>query len=211
MVRFVVMGAGKASRMGKDKLALPWGNTTVLGYVINTILEALRLLELSNTQNQPFGFEHEIVVVARKSQDIYFLASDLDFLMHHLSWVQSLSSQPLSDTIRAGLRDLREEVNGICFIPGDQVGLQPKVLAEMTRTFLNSSPDFLVPEAEEITGSPVFFHSRYVPELMALEGEQGGRGVLARYKDRWMTYPVPKEFLRDIDTKEEYEAYRERR
>ena len=43
MVRFVVMAAGQATRMGQDKLVLPWQDTTVLGYVLQTVLEAIEL------------------------------------------------------------------------------------------------------------------------------------------------------------------------
>lgn len=37
------MAAGLATRMGQDKLVLPWKDTTVLGYVLQTILEAITL------------------------------------------------------------------------------------------------------------------------------------------------------------------------
>ena len=196
------MGAGKASRMGQDKLAMPWGNTSILGYVLDTILKALSLDR---------GHKHEVFVVARKPINAYVsevLVEELNSPRVHLRWIQLLNPQPLSDTIHAGLRNLSEKTNGICFIPGDQVGLLPEVLAELTAVYLRCTPDFLVPQAGNLTGSPVFFHPRYLSELKALEGEQGGKGVLSKYQDRWMTYPVPTDFLQDVDTREEYETYR---
>ncbi len=36
----IVLAAGNSSRMGRPKLSLPWGNTTVLGRVVATFSEA---------------------------------------------------------------------------------------------------------------------------------------------------------------------------
>lgn len=234
MVRFVVMGAGKASRMGQDKLALPWGNTTILGHVLQMIDSSLMLRV---TQERPF--KDEVIIVARKP----LTAFDLDKFRlerpeasrfqnsedsksnlaegffdtsqeykcsqeYKFRWIQVPGPQPLADTIRRGLSDLPDTAQGICFIPGDQVGLESHLLAELTSFFLEKTPDFLVPQVGGVTGSPVFFHARYLPELLALQGEQGGKRILETYRERWTTYPVREEFLLDIDTLEEYEKYR---
>lgn len=224
MVRYVVMGAGKATRMGQDKLAMPWGKTTILGHILYIISQTLSLLEaqkiirsiLHSTdqgggQNQDLGSRYEIVVVSRKSRGSYISPEEFKLPKLDLSWIELPSPQPLSETIRAGLKDLSKETRGICFIPGDQVGLTPKGLADLTTAYLRSTPDFLVPEFEGTPGSPVFFHPRYLTELRTLEGEHGGKFVLAKYKDRWQPYPVSKEFLWDVDTWEEYEAYQKGR
>lgn len=203
MVRFVVMAAGKASRMGEDKLALRWGDTTILGQVLRTVIETV--------QNAPL--EYEITVVARKPMTAFrcpFLSGSLPSFSpeRSIKWIHDPSPRPLSDTIQLGLSQLSERVQGICFIPGDQVGLEPKVLSELTDYFLENKPDFLIPQAGEITGSPVFFHRRFLADLLALQGEQGGRTVLEKYRDRWTSYPVGEEFFLDIDTKEDYERSR---
>lgn len=223
MVRFVVMGAGKASRMGQDKLAMPWGDTTILGHVLQTLNDSLELLDM----------QHEVVVVARKPFTAFcsdksrldcpevlrsqnseesntkcaegFLGSSREY---KFSWIQVPEAQPLADTIHVGLSDLPDTVEGICFIPGDQVGLKSHVLAELTTFFLEKTPDFLVPQVGGVTGSPVFFHTRYLPELLALQGEQGGKRVIESHRDRWTTYPVEEGFMLDIDTMEEYEKHR---
>jgi molybdenum cofactor cytidylyltransferase len=182
--------------MGQDKLALPWGDTTILGHVIRTIMCSVKILESE---------EYEVIVVSRKTRIEFDLESD-----DKLRWVNVLNPQPLADTIYVGLSELSEDVQGICFIPGDQVGLELHILAKLTGFFLERTPDFLIPIAGEITGSPVFFHRKYLSDLRSLEGEQGGKKVLEKYTDHWTTYPVAEEFFLDVDTMEEYEAYQKK-
>lgn len=208
MVRFVVMASGQATRMGQDKLSLPWKNTTVLAYVLKTIRESLKLLDPSF-----FEVPAEIWVVARKTGRVYLKGlNEPEEGVFKQVWINQPTIRPLSETIRLGLADLPQESAGICFVPADQVGLEPRILADLIRCFLEKRPDFLIPSTEGCagikgkgkTGSPVFFHRRYLEDLRSLQGEQGGRAVLKQYPERWLTYPVPETFMEDIDTPEDY-------
>lgn len=203
MVRFVVMAAGKATRMGQDKLVLPWGKTTVLGFVLQTVLEAAELQGQSCT---------EIYVVARHPIEAY--ASEETralFSTYSGTWLQVPSPKPLAETIRLGLQDLNNEIDEIGFLPGDQVGVTVLGLSACLQEVLRIRPDFLVPISGNKTGSPVFFHRRYVPELLTLRGEQGGRLILNRYPDRWSRYGVDDSLFEDVDTPEDYRTLLEKR
>jgi len=207
VVRFVVMAAGLATRMGQDKLALPWKATTVLGHVLQTLIEAITLQELRSLRESSLSVDTEIVVVARHPMEIY-LTKDLIQSFNSCSgtWLEVSCPKPLAETIRDGLQDLESRVQCIAFLPGDQVGVTAKELADCLGKVLKDPPDFLVPIAGDKAVSPVFFHKRYVPELLGLEGEQGGREILYRYPERWCRYPVDEQFFLDVDTPEQYEA-----
>lgn len=197
MVRFVVMAAGQASRMGQDKLALPWKDSTVFAYVLQTVLEAIEI-QHANT---------EVFVVARQPMETYIPTKGI-YRFKSLGgiWFQAPGPQPLAETIRMGLQDLKPEVQSIGFLPGDQVGVSVQSLSAFFQEVFCTHPDFLVPMAGEKAGSPVFFHRRYLPELLALRGEQGGREVLYRYPERWSKFPVEEYIFQDVDTPEEYQA-----
>ncbi|WP_434511163.1 nucleotidyltransferase family protein [Desulfitobacterium sp. AusDCA] len=211
MVRFVVMASGQATRMGQDKLSLPWQDSTVLEYVLQVLEQAL------NRVARAFKIPAEVWVIVRKPLQEYLKSEDwaasdkkeLDNPVKHI-WLNAPAPRPLSETIRLGIADLPEKMQGICFIPGDQVGLEPIKLAELISFFIENQPDFLVPWVAEnkLSGSPVFFHKLYYQELCSLQGEQGGRAVLNRYPERWVKYSVPPEFLEDIDTPEDYRRLR---
>ena len=39
MISGIILAAGESRRMGRPKLLLPWGNTTIIGKVVDTYLE----------------------------------------------------------------------------------------------------------------------------------------------------------------------------
>ena len=191
------MAAGLASRMGQDKLAMPWKDSSVLGHVLQMLREAIELQDAFT----------EICVVARHPMETYVSEEGGNmFKACGGIWLQVPSPKPLAETIHLGLQDLNSEVQMIAFLPGDQVGVTAQGLAVCLRQALRILPDFLVPTAGEMTGSPVFFHRRYVPELLALQGEQGGREVLNRYPERWSKFQVEENVFQDVDTPEQYQA-----
>jgi molybdenum cofactor cytidylyltransferase len=201
------MAAGQATRMGQDKIVMPWKDTTVLGYVLQTVLEAITLQEQRSLVVPSLSVVSEIYVVARHPIEAY-LTEDRIRLFNSYGgvWIQVPSPKPLAETIRYGLQDLTGEVQYIGFLPGDQVGITAQRLADCLQQVLQNLPDFLVPIAGNKAVSPVFFHRKYVPELLALQGEQGGRVVLYRYPERWWKYPVEDSFFQDVDTPEQYYA-----
>lgn len=218
MVRLVVMAAGQATRMGRDKLALPYINTTVLGHVIHTILEGIILqqklsqnlsrdLSRELSQDLPKGLIEIHVVTRRPPEDYLTKDTLLSFQEMGGKWFQVPRAIPLSETLRIGLRDLQKTTLMVGFLPGDQVGITSQGLAGCFEQALREAPDFLVPVSQTGVGSPVFFHRRYVSELRELQGEEGGRKVLYRYPERWARQRVKETFLQDVDTPEEYQAW----
>lgn len=191
------MAAGQATRMGQDKLALPWKEFTVLAYVLQTVLEGIELQQANA----------EVFVVARQPIETYIPTKGINkFNAFGGIWYQAPGPQPLAETIRMGLQDLKEEVQEIGFLPGDQVGVSVQSVSAFLQEVSSTHPDFLVPMAGDKAGSPVFFHRRYLPELLDLKGEQGGREVLYRYPERWSKFPVEEPLFQDVDTPEEYQA-----
>jgi molybdenum cofactor cytidylyltransferase len=199
------MAAGQATRMGQDKLVLPWQDTTVLGYVLQTVLEAITLQEQRSLMVSSRSEGTEIYVIARHPINAY-LGEDCirRFNSYGGVWIQVPSPKPLAETIRCSLQDLKSEIQWIGFVPGDQVGITAQRLADCLQQVLQKQPDFLVPIVGDKAVSPVFFHRQYVPELLELRGEQGGREVLYRYPKRWWKYPVEDSFFQDVDTPEQY-------
>jgi molybdenum cofactor cytidylyltransferase len=196
------MAAGLATRMGQDKLVLPWKDTTVLGYVLQIVLEAITLQEQRLLVVSPLS---EIYVIARHPIETYLPENRIRmFNSYGGAWIQVPSPKLLAETIRSGLQDLNNTVQWIGFLPGDQVGITVQGLADCLQQLQQNPPDFLVPIVGDKTGSPVFFHRRYVPELLELRGEQGGKEVLYRYPERWWKYPVEDSFFQDVDTPEQY-------
>jgi len=205
------MAAGLSTRMGQDKLVMPWKGTTVLGYVVQTVLEAIRLQEQRSlgvvSSISSIAVAAELYVVARHSMEVYLTEDCIQmFNSYGGTWIQVPSPKPLAETIRFGLQDLNSEVKSIGFLPGDQVGITAQRLADCLQQVQQNHPEFLVPTNGDKAVSPVFFDRKYAPELLELRGEQGGRKVLYRYPHRWKKCPVEDSFSQDVDTPEQYKA-----
>ena len=181
----------------------------MLGYVLQTVLEAITLQEQRLLVVSPLSVITEIYVVAKHPIETYLPENRIRmFNSYGGAWIQVPSPQPLAETIRSGLQDLNNAVQWIGFLPGDQVGITVQRLADCLQQLQQNLPDFLVPIVGDKAGSPVFFHRQYVPELLELRGEQGGKEVLYRYPERWRKYPVEESFFQDVDTPEQYNTLR---
>ncbi|MFZ3102445.1 MAG: nucleotidyltransferase family protein [Desulfitobacteriaceae bacterium] len=205
MLRLVVLAAGQASRMGRDKLALPWGNSTVLGKVLETVFQTLDLVQ---STLEPDRNRVELRVVTRKPIEAYLdgalISKFNSFGGTWLIFANPDSPRSLAESLRLGLQNLSPEISGVAFLPGDQIGVTAKGLAQLMQIFQTEEPEFLLPCLGDMLGTPVFFQKKYVQELLELKNEQGGKTVLNKYPDLWRTYPVDEDFLCDLDTPEEY-------
>ena len=199
MIRLVLMAAGQATRMGRDKLALPWRGGTVLNYVLREVLRGTHL-----TGDMGLGQSNQIVVISRRPMPEYLSAEVCQaFAEAKGVWRLAPGPQPVSATIRQGLAELTDLVTGIGFLPGDQVGVKSEELTALLRAFADV-PDILAPVNNSGKGAPVFFHRRYVSDLLSLQGEEGGRKVMEKYLERIRTVPVCPGFFADVDTPEDY-------
>lgn len=121
------------------------------------------------------------------------------------------SSQGLSFTIRAGLSALAPipPEDFLLFVAADQPRLGSGTAARLLDA---ACPGVLIAAAcwESQPGNPVLFSAALLPELKALDGDQGGRVVLRRHWDRCILLPVedPLE-LADADTPEALLALRQ--
>lgn len=218
MVRLVLMAAGQATRMKQDKLALSWRGETVLAQVIREVLAAKTLCEswaMNNLGNllksgKPGRNKKilDILVVARRPAKDY-LPPGLQVKLQEsgANWFWRPEPMPLADTIRTGL-NLIEDFYGVCFLPGDQIGVNAAELAGLIHYFLINRSEFLIPIASDLPCSPVFFRAEYFPCLAELQGENGGKTIYQKYPERCRTYQVNADFADDLDTPDEYNRLR---
>lgn len=84
-------------------------------------------------------------------------------------------------SIRAGLQALGTVGKGdfILFLPADQPWITPNTIARLLDA---ASPDTWTATAafEERVGTPTLFSARLLPDLLALEGDRGGRKLMGR-------------------------------
>lgn len=81
----------------------------------------------------------------------------------------------------------------------DQPFVQPATIAETARAALDAPGGAAAAQAGERRGHPVAFSRRHFPELARLEGDEGGRALLARLGDGVVLVPAAEDSLLDVD------------
>ena len=91
------------------------------------------------------------------------------------------SEKGQSYSIRAGLQALGrvEERDFLLFLPADQPWITPKTISRLLDA---AGPDTWTVTAAfgERVGTPTLFSARLLPDLLALEGDRGGRKLMGR-------------------------------
>ena len=108
-------------------------------------------------------------------------------------------------SIRAGLQALGRvgERDFILFLPADQPWITPQTISRLLGA---AGPDTWTATAAfgERVGTPTLFSARLLPDLMALEGDRGGRKLMGRPGEPCLVIPTGSEReLDDVDYPEQ--------
>jgi len=190
-VAAVVLAAGESRRFGSPKQLLPWKATTLLEHVVDTALAS--------------SLGDVIVVLGHLAEKIRDLLRDrpIRLVINH-DWDEGLST-----SVSAGLRALPAGYEACLFLLGDQPNITAEMINSILSTYRRTLAPVVAPAYRGRRGNPVLFSRSLFPELLTMEGDQGGREVILRHRDEMETVEVKEEdvFL-DIDTVSDYERER---
>lgn len=182
----MILAAGRSSRMGLPKQNLHLGGQTILQRVVGTFRKS--------------NVDEIIVVVASSSQARSLQAGTRVVLNRH-------RSLGISSSIRAGLRAVNDDSEGVLFGLGDKPFVKPRTINQLIKAFRRQGAGIVVPVYKGHRGNPVIFAKEFFRELGRLSGEEGGKSVIKRNEKRVFEVKVNDEgVLLDIDTSEDYES-----
>ena len=187
MVAGIILAAGFSKRMGTEKLLLPVDGIPMIESVIRA----------AST-----GGLGEIIFVYRR-QELRELAE-----RYNLKTVYNgMAEEGQSTSVKAGLAAVSLEAEGYLFFVGDQVFLTASVIDQLISVFRQNPQAIVVPVYKGRRGNPVLFPKKLRGELMEIEGDQGGRTLLEKYREEITWVPIEIEGGEmDVDTLESYEA-----
>ncbi len=182
----LLLAAGSASRMGRDKLAAPLGGVALRDRALAPLLVCARL---------------EVLVVTRPGSAVPEGARAVENTEH---------GSGMASSIRAGVR-ASTDADGWLIALADMPSVAGSTVDAVVDALLDGNRGIVVPVHEGRRGHPVGFASRYRDHLLALEGDVGGREILRAHPEDILLLDVPDPgILLDIDTTDDLQAFEER-
>jgi len=182
----IVLAGGKSRRFGGSKLLHPWANG-------RTILEASLMAPLGADLDRVLvvtGADHAELAILLKLYPVE--------VIHNPDWEVGMST-----SVKAGLLAL--EAGGapdaflICL--GDQPMLPSSVIRDLVDVYRTGSSSIVAPSLGGERQNPVLLDWSLVPEFLAVQGDQGGRGVIKRHANDITLIPYANgDWFRDIDS-----------
>jgi molybdenum cofactor cytidylyltransferase len=187
----IVLAAGGSSRMGRPKLSLPWGNTTVLGQVVMTLCNV--------------GIKDIIVVTGGAREMIEGLVSALakELPVRAVYNPDHLVGGMLS-SIKVGLRAVNSNSSAVLIALGDQPQVQEKTINTICSTFLTSRASLVVPSSENQRGHPWLAERSIWDEILDLPLSASAREFLSSHSSKVKYVLADATILQDLDTPEDY-------
>ena len=187
----VVLAAGLASRMGRNKLT--------------TLLDGKPLLRHAVEAAVSSHAAQVIVVTGKDARDVEAALADLP-----VRFVRNAEyRQGLSTSLKAGLNAVPAEMDGAVVLLGDMPGVESVLVDKLIAAFdPHEGRAIVVPTHAGKRGNPVLWARRFFPEILALQGDVGARHLIATYEDGVCEVEAGDDGpLVDIDTPEALNAY----
>ncbi|HMH49077.1 MAG TPA: nucleotidyltransferase family protein [Candidatus Acidoferrum sp.] len=180
-----MLAAGLARRMGGGKLLLVLGGKPIVRWSV----EALR------------PHVDDLVVVTGGGEDA--IRAALGGLgVRFVSNPHPEAGQGTS--IASGASELGRETEAVIIALGDQPRVPPDVVPALLATWRRTGQAIVAPVYRGVHGTPVLFAADVFPELAALTGDAGARGVVAARPDRVARVTFDHPMPADVDTPEDF-------
>jgi molybdenum cofactor cytidylyltransferase len=191
----VVLAAGRSSRLGGDvpKQLLPWGEgNTLVGHAVDTALASQALAQVLVVT----GYRGEEVASALVGRAMTIVANP--------DWPAGQSGG-----VQAALRALPPHTSAVVFLLADQPDVRAATIDTLVQMHRTTLAPVVAPQYQgNLRGNPVLFDRRTFHQLLALQGDVGGRSVIDRYAAAVALVPIDLPQPQGIDT---WDDYRRRR
>lgn len=185
MITALVLAAGLARRMGRQKLILEVEGKSVVRWSIEGVLDHV-----------------EDVVVVTGPEDAAIRSALTELPVRFAVNPHPEAGQGTS--IAAGVAALLPGTRAVLVTLGDQPRLPRFVVPALLEAFGRSGRSIVAPIYRGTQGTPVLFAADVFPELAELDGDAGARSVVRRDPARVEMVPFDLPMPFDVDTPEDY-------
>jgi CTP:molybdopterin cytidylyltransferase MocA len=183
----IVLAAGASTRMKRQKLLLPFRDTTIIKTVVGTTFSVLH----SNI----------VVVLGANRNEI---SKEISNFQINFVENQHYSEGMLSSVI-CGINALPNETMAFMIFLGDQPQITSDVIMKVIEAFKHSGKGIIIPVFQNKRGHPVLIDNKYKSEIKKLDPNKGLRHLMEKFSNDTQEIECGRpEILRDIDTPQDY-------
>jgi molybdenum cofactor cytidylyltransferase len=185
MIAAIVLAAGLARRMGRQKLLLDLHGKPVVRWSVDAVLPHVA----------------DCVVVTGRDDAAVRAA------LTPLTVRYAVNPQPehgQGSSIAVGVAALGPRTTATLVVLGDQPLTPPEVVPALLAAQRQSGRAIAVPSYRGTRGTPVLFTAEVFPELRTLGGDAGARSVLAARPERVTSVEFDVAMPGDVDTPEDF-------
>jgi molybdenum cofactor cytidylyltransferase len=185
-VNAVLLAAGTSSRYGtRNKLVEPVDGEPVVRRAARTLLEG--------------PVDRVVVVLGYEADRVGEALAGLAVeTVHNDDYGAGQST-----SVRAGLRAARPGVDALVVALGDMPFVRPGSVARLVEAYHAGAGRVLAAACDGVRGNPVLFDAALVDELLSVEGDVGGRGVLFDRDDAALVETGDPGVRHDVDRPED--------
>ena len=191
MLSAIVPAAGMSTRLGRNKLLLPFKGQPLIAHAVDTLM-ASKVDEIIVV----LGHEADQVRAAIGSKGVRFVENP-DYRLG------------LSTSVRAGFAAVSVQTTGIMIFLADQPLLKAgevDILIGALAEAGEANKSIVLPLFRGQRGNPVIVKATYKASLLAITGETGCRRLIRQNPDQVLTVEMETDHVvRDIDTIEAYD------
>jgi CTP:molybdopterin cytidylyltransferase MocA/branched-subunit amino acid aminotransferase/4-amino-4-deoxychorismate lyase len=185
----VVLAAGASRRMGRHKMLLPWGDTTVIGQVVSTLRAA--------------GVLEPVIVTGRAGQEVQAALQAAPVRWAHNP---DYETTEMLQSLQLGIRQIAEQAEALLIVLGDQPQIEAEVIRQVMQAFDARRSTLIIPSYQHRRGHPWLVHKSLWAELLSMPADATLRQFLNRHADEIEYLNVDtSSVLMDLDTPEDYE------
>ena len=195
----IVLASGFSRRFKGNKLLAVYEEKPLIRHIVDKIIK------------QDF---HEIIMVSQYDEILNLVKNNVTLNSKVKAIRNSAPQKGISESIKLGIKS-SDPCDAYMFFVGDMPLIKEETIGNMVSTYkkldIGKAP-ILCPIYEGQRGNPTIFAKQYKEEFLNLQGDIGGRQIIARHSQCIINYEIShKEELWDIDTQLDYEQlFRER-
>ncbi len=191
-VSAIILAAGKSSRMGQPKMSLAWGNTTVLGKVVETI--------------QNTGIDDVLVVTGGAKNEVEKIIANYQVRIVHN---QDYANNEMLASIQLGLQAQKPTAEATLICLGDQPQVEERSVRLVCEMFLAQKSRIVVPSYRMRRGHPWLIARELWDEVLQMRAPESMRDFLNKHGENifYINYDSPS-ILQDLDTPSDYLKYK---